>query len=1303
VQGPPSAAPTKSPDSATAGASWSGGAGWWVAAALVFAASTTWMFLQPLRPDPMEAADGWDWFAHPVERNGFLRLQRMTRTLHDVCVVQRAGGRAAEAWAVGDGGFVVHSSDAGATWERQPTPTNADLSAVCMLADGNGWAVGAAATALTTTDGGQNWKAVEVRPPSFSPEQFDPKAQMNKSADAATVGPAPMPRWFKAVWFENSKHGWILNSTDGESVDALFITDDGGKSWRLNSAQDEVRKAVDDPSHESARTRRAGSHRGEAAAYLDDSAHVIVGDAIRFGFKDRTGARVAMGGSTSCRVDFVDAEHGWFLADSGTLLATSDGGMTWDPVRRPSPDLPRRPADADDRRQTRTPGPPTGIRAIDLLSPRSAAVVEFGGDVFITADGGRTWDLRTPQYNGASVPATDVAFATPTQGCVCTADGGLFSTSDGGATWSHALTHTLADLRRIGFADQRHGWAVGEPQELYPGERVKGAVERRGPLLLTSNGGANWSIPDLDGVKGHVKSAAFVDARRGWVLATSIDGRDEIWSTTSSGESWSRREPPKGVSLRTLVASVPGGPAVCGVGEEGVIVAIDVDSDEPVRELRRTADGVVLSDLRILDEKTGYAVGSGMTFLATSDDGKTWTAPMLPWSRRPAPWYYLACALSGVFCLVAVRRRPEPAKEPDSVADTLASDRPLEAGDPDAMDLAGIAAGLSRFFRNENTQPPLTVAITGPWGSGKSSLMNLVRADLTRHGARPVWFNAWHHQSEDQILPALLEQIRREAVPSWWRPEAWIFRMNLLRLRGWRRMTPFLLVAAAIALSLGLIAGADPEGRLRVLDKVADLGKWVHSLFATTEPNVAPVAPDGAPPAPAGNAASRVGALALLASTAALVRGLWAAFTAFGVSPSVLVKGATGGFATPGLRSKAGFRERFAKEFGDVTKALGRQRLAIFIDDLDRCRPKHVLEVLETVNFLVSTGECFVVMGLAAGQVRAAVGLGFKEVADEMVRLKRRTAGKNGEDPGRARRAKFARKYLEKLINMEVPVPRPTAEQSAAVLVGAVREEERRPSVWARCVRPLAPFAPFAAVVVVCAAAFWAGTTLTERVPEPPTVAKPAAVVEATPTTTTEAPLAKPKPSTTPDGTAPATISSSPGALIAPQTEPSGALIVLLLLPLVGLLIGVGWWVLTRRPDLVVKDSPTFAEALRVWHPVVALRHPTPRSLKRFKNRLRYLAMRQRVQAAVPSVFATIRAALRRLLRRDAPAAPPALSTDAIPEATLVALAARAGTSERQAAAVAAATQAHEAKFGKVDAESFAARFAALTTGVRMN
>jgi predicted KAP-like P-loop ATPase len=80
------------------------------------------------------------------------------------------------------------------------------------------------------------------------------------------------------------------------------------------------------------------------------------------------------------------------------------------------------------------------------------------------------------------------------------------------------------------------------------------------------------------------------------------------------------------------------------------------------------------------------------------------------------------------------------------VAELLVSDRPLQAGEPDPLEFNAVAFGLSRFLRNENTQPPLTIAITGEWGTGKSSLMNLLQADLKRYGFRPVWFNAWYHQ-----------------------------------------------------------------------------------------------------------------------------------------------------------------------------------------------------------------------------------------------------------------------------------------------------------------------------------------------------------------------------------------------------------------------------------------------------------------------------------------------------------------------------------------------------------------------------
>lgn len=46
-----------------------------------------------------------------------------------------------------------------------------------------------------------------------------------------------------------------------------------------------------------------------------------------------------------------------------------------------------------------------------------------------------------------------------------------------------------------------------------------------------------------------------------------------------------------------------------------------------------------------------------------------------------------------------------------------------------------------------------------------------------------------------------------------------------------------------------------------------------------------------------------------------------------------------------------------------------------------------------------------------------------------------------------------------------------------------------------------------------------------------------------------------------------------------------------------------------RRADVIVKDSGDFLDALQIWHPIVIARQNTPRSLKRYLNRVRYFAM----------------------------------------------------------------------------------------------
>jgi hypothetical protein len=49
-----------------------------------------------------------------------------------------------------------------------------------------------------------------------------------------------------------------------------------------------------------------------------------------------------------------------------------------------------------------------------------------------------------------------------------------------------------------------------------------------------------------------------------------------------------------------------------------------------------------------------------------------------------------------------------------------------------------------------------------------------------------------------------------------------------------------------------------------------------------------------------------------------------------------------------------------------------------------------------------------------------------------------------------------------------------------------------------------------------------------------------------------------------------------------------------------------------RRRQRIVQDSPKFKQALKVVTPLVHAANPTPRAIKRYQNRMRYLSMRLR-------------------------------------------------------------------------------------------
>lgn len=73
----------------------------------------------------------------------------------DFFAVERLGKHV---WIAGDpGSFVLHSSDGGQTFQAQKLPTTATIRAMFFRSETIGWAVGSLGTILHTQDGGQTW------------------------------------------------------------------------------------------------------------------------------------------------------------------------------------------------------------------------------------------------------------------------------------------------------------------------------------------------------------------------------------------------------------------------------------------------------------------------------------------------------------------------------------------------------------------------------------------------------------------------------------------------------------------------------------------------------------------------------------------------------------------------------------------------------------------------------------------------------------------------------------------------------------------------------------------------------------------------------------------------------------------------------------------------------------------------------------------------------------------------------------------------------------------------------------------
>ena len=87
------------------------------------------------------------------------------------------------------------------------------------------------------------------------------------------------------------------------------------------------------------------------------------------------------------------------------------------------------------------------------------------------------------------------------------------------------------------------------------------------------------------------------------------------------------------------------------------------------------------------------------------------------------------------------------------------TDKPVDTNDQDSFEVQFYIDGLCDFIRMCGT--PMTIAIQGDWGSGKTSMMNMIRQKIEQD-VIPVWFNTWKYSQfdlQDQLVFSMLSHM----------------------------------------------------------------------------------------------------------------------------------------------------------------------------------------------------------------------------------------------------------------------------------------------------------------------------------------------------------------------------------------------------------------------------------------------------------------------------------------------------------------------------------------------------------------
>ncbi len=323
---------------------------------------------------------------------------------------------------------------------------------------------------------------------------------------------------------------------------------------------------------------------------------------------------------------------------------------------------------------------------------------------------------------------------------------------------------------------------------------------------------------------------------------------------------------------------------------------------------------------------------------------------------------------------------------------------------------------ISEMIKEECSQtlPPLTIALLAPWGQGKTTLMRYIERNLkearlkasntktderkikskstlkktsiedvlgwlkelplppTKLSYPTIWFNPWKHQNCEQIWAGMAQSIITQIVeylPEEEQEKFW-FRLNLKRIdiaalksKIFKNIiTSFIqnLTVGVIILSFLLFLGILSIGLYLIkpyvgvpFKPITDVITWVLSIVGFSFPSIRSFAES---------------------RKKTLEENLKDKFTEI--------------VAEPDYNKKAGYFKEVEDDMARVFDILVScdKPAVIFIDDLDRCSPDILVEVIEAINLIINgdyRNKCYFVIGMDAKMVAASLDKKYTALSDK--------------------------------------------------------------------------------------------------------------------------------------------------------------------------------------------------------------------------------------------------------------------------------------------------------------------------------